>query len=73
MLNAVNELVREHSVHQGILSTCANKINSLAVRLSTFFDIVSIFVSSNPEIAAIAWSSICLVFKVCPPLRRALC
>jgi hypothetical protein len=73
MLNAVNELVREHSVNQGFLSVCANKINSLAVRLSPFFDIVNIFVSSNPEFAAIAWGSIFLVFKVCPPLRRALC
>lgn len=67
MLEAVHKLVSEHSVHQGILSACANKINNLAVRLRPFFDIVSIFVSSNPEFAAIAWGSICLVFKVCPP------
>jgi len=46
------------------LLRCCKKISHFAQRWQPFFEITSIFVSSNPEYAALAWGAIRLLFKV---------
>ena len=42
-------------------------------RLEPYFKIVDIFVSSNPQYAALFWGSLRLVLKVSCNLRAACC
>ncbi|KAF5645963.1 NACHT domain protein [Fusarium tjaetaba] len=62
MLATITEDAKSHPVHSSTLTRCCKGINSIANRLSPFFDIASLFVSSHPEFAALAWGSIRLVF-----------
>jgi len=41
------------------------QIESFSKKLQPYFDILGIFVSSNPEWAAIAWGALRLVLQVC--------
>ncbi|KAF5672847.1 NACHT domain-containing protein [Fusarium circinatum] len=62
ILATIKEDAKSHPVHSSTLTPCCKGINSIANRLSPFFDIASLFVSSHPEFAALAWGSIRLVF-----------
>ncbi|KAI0376424.1 hypothetical protein F5Y04DRAFT_209945 [Hypomontagnella monticulosa] len=62
MLKAIREEVATDSEHGNIFHRCCQKIECLANRLTPFFKVIDIFVSSNPTFAAIAWGSIRLVF-----------
>ncbi|KAF5006337.1 hypothetical protein FDECE_7265 [Fusarium decemcellulare] len=62
MLKAIHQHVESHPVHSSALTRCCRGINSLANRLSPYFDVANLFVSSHPEFAAIAWGSVRLVF-----------
>lgn len=64
MLAVVEQQAKAHPVHKTRLTSCCKKINTLAVKLSPFFDVVSIFVQSHPEYSGIAWGAIRLVFQV---------
>ncbi|KAJ3539608.1 hypothetical protein NM208_g5417 [Fusarium decemcellulare] len=58
MLKATHQHVESHPVHSSALTRCCRGINSLANRLSPYFDVANLFVSSQPEFAAIAWGSL---------------
>ncbi|KAF5608591.1 NACHT domain protein [Fusarium subglutinans] len=62
MLKAIKEDAKSHPVHSSTLTQCCKGINSIANRLSPFFDVAGLFVSSHPEFAALAWGSLRLVF-----------
>ncbi|KAI8628018.1 hypothetical protein F5Y19DRAFT_439227 [Xylariaceae sp. FL1651] len=64
MLKAINQEAESHPVHKTRLTHCCKGIHSFANILSPFFEIVELFVQSHPEIAAIAWGSLRLVFKL---------
>jgi hypothetical protein len=64
MLTTIKEDAKSHPVHSSILTKCCKGINSIANRLSPFFDIAGLFVSSHPEFAALAWGSLRLIFIV---------
>ncbi|KAI0896147.1 hypothetical protein F4806DRAFT_52648 [Annulohypoxylon nitens] len=55
----------DESPTQTRLHSCCRKIDSFAKRWEPFFGITDIFVSSHPDIAALAWGSVRLVFKLC--------
>ncbi|KAF4500985.1 monophenol monooxygenase (tyrosinase) [Fusarium agapanthi] len=62
MLTTIKEDTKSHPVHSSTLTQCCKGINSIENRLSPFFDIAGLFVSSHPEFAALAWGSLRLVF-----------
>ncbi|CCT73318.1 uncharacterized protein FFUJ_09997 [Fusarium fujikuroi IMI 58289] len=62
MLTTIKEDAKSHPVYSSTLTKCCKGINSIANRLSPFFDIAGLFVSSHPEFAALAWGSLRLVF-----------
>ncbi|KAI0862908.1 hypothetical protein F4860DRAFT_102910 [Xylaria cubensis] len=62
MLRAMREQIATKDDDANILSRCCNRIKRLSERLSPFFRVVDIFVSSNPQYAAIAWGAIRLIF-----------
>jgi hypothetical protein len=49
--------------HGRLLAAC-KKIDAFGQTLQAYFQVVDIFVSSNPEWAAIAWGALRLIFKV---------
>jgi hypothetical protein len=64
MLISVHEEVKRHPLQKSILTRCCGQVNGLSSKLSPFFKVVDLFVSSNPTFAAVAWGSIRLVFVV---------
>ncbi|QGI86213.1 hypothetical protein CEK25_012942 [Fusarium fujikuroi] len=62
MLTTIKEDAKSHPVYSSTLTKCCRGINSIANRLSPFFDIAGLFVSSHPGFAALAWGSLRLVF-----------
>ena len=46
------------------LSGLCRKVERFASAFAPFFDVIGIFVQSNPEFAALAWGAIRLVFLV---------
>jgi hypothetical protein len=60
----VRELLAEVSTYQNSskLARLCKRIDEFASAWSPFFDIVGIFIQSNPEFSALAWGAIRLVF-----------
>ncbi len=68
MIAAIQGLVENHPTQKGLLAKCCGRVVDLVTKFEPFFKIVDIFVSSSPEIAALAWGSIRMVFMVTHPL-----
>ncbi|KAH0542496.1 hypothetical protein FGG08_003092 [Glutinoglossum americanum] len=64
MLESISRQVTEHPVHRSRLTTCCRKISSLADTLTPFFEIVGIFVQTNPKYAGLVWGAMRLVFQL---------
>ncbi|KAH6889381.1 hypothetical protein B0T10DRAFT_51746 [Thelonectria olida] len=62
MLQSLLEEIEKHPVQTSLLTRCCHKISNLSTKLSPFFKIFDLFVSSKPEVAAIVWGSIRLIF-----------
>ena len=61
----IRELNRDAShAESGKLNAFCRRIEALSISLSPFFDTIGIFVSSKPEIAALAWGAIRMLFLV---------
>jgi len=64
MLASSQTITQRSPIYQSRLTACLKHVQDFASRLTPFFEIVDIFVSSNPEYAALAWGAIRLVFLV---------
>src|SRR5947207_8848275 len=64
MLAVIKQQAKDHPIHESRLTACCKKISGLAVKLSPFFEVVNIFVQTNPQYIRIAWGAIRLVFQV---------
>jgi hypothetical protein len=64
MLKSVHNEVKRHPLQKSMLTRCCGQVTRLSNKLSPFFKVVDLFVSSNPTFAAVAWGSIRLVFVV---------
>lgn len=64
MLDSVRNQFETHPIHASRCTRIMEPITRLADKLSPFFGIIGIFVSSHPEYAALAWGSIRLVLLV---------
>lgn len=64
MIASAEKIAKSSVIHKTRLTACLNNVRNLADRLAPFFEICSIFVSSNPKVAALVWGSIRLVFQV---------
>ncbi|KAF2185894.1 hypothetical protein K469DRAFT_687714 [Zopfia rhizophila CBS 207.26] len=64
MLQEIGNHAKTHPVHHSRLTKCCKKIHGLAEKLSQYFEIINIFIQSNPEFAALAWGSLRLIFLV---------
>ncbi|KAH7308642.1 hypothetical protein B0I35DRAFT_442341 [Stachybotrys elegans] len=64
MLRSIEAEVKHHPVHKSLLTLCCKKISALSEKLSPFFKVIDILVSSHAEFAAIAWGSVRLVFML---------
>ena len=47
-----------------MLNRCADRVKSFSDKLEPYFEIINIFIQSNPQFAAIAWGAMRLVLKV---------
>jgi membrane protein insertase Oxa1/YidC/SpoIIIJ len=76
MLESIKQLVQEHPVHHSRPTTVCKRIEKFASRLESFFEVISIFVQTNPEYSGLVWGSIRLVFLVrlptCPPSAKSI-
>ncbi|KAL4879912.1 hypothetical protein BJY04DRAFT_219717 [Aspergillus karnatakaensis] len=55
LVRAIEQDVKSHPQNKSLVMLCARKINSLTEKLQPYFDIVNIFVQSNPSYAALVW------------------
>ena len=62
MLDSIREQADSHPSQKTTLAKCCKMISSISERLSPFFEVVNLFVSSHPELAGLAWGSLRLVF-----------
>ncbi|KAH8901103.1 hypothetical protein GQ53DRAFT_835048 [Thozetella sp. PMI_491] len=62
MLEALKHHFATHPLQTSIITRWWKKISALSDRLSPFFSVLDLLVSSHPEFAAIAWGSIRLIF-----------
>ena len=64
MLKEIGNYARAHPIHHSTLTKCCQKIHALAEKLSHYFEIVNIFVQTNPTFSGLAWGSLRLIFLV---------
>lgn len=64
MLASAKETYEQHPVHQSRLKRLFDKLSDFSIRLSPYFDVVNILVSSHPEYSALVWGSIRFLFQV---------
>lgn len=64
MLRAMQDFAESKAGDRTLLERMLARIERISTRLKPFFQVIEIFVSSNPEYAAIAWGSIRLIFMV---------
>jgi len=53
------------------LLACCKSLQRFAQSWEPFFEVTSIFISSNPEYAALAWGAIRLIFQVLLKIEKA--
>jgi hypothetical protein len=66
MIRSIQAECERNVVNNGRFKTCIERISIMSERIGPFFDIVGIFVSSNPEYAALVWGAVRLIFLVHP-------
>lgn len=64
MLNSLETLLLNHPAQKSKLTACCARIAGVAYRLGPFFDVINIFIQSNPEYSAPVWGSLRLIFMV---------
>ncbi len=64
MLDAIQGQAEQHPSHKTVLARCCKLIAEVSTRLSPYFNVINIFVSSHPELAGLVWGSLRLVFVV---------
>jgi len=64
MLENIKELVQQHPVHHSRLTNVCKRIDRFASKLESFFEVISIFVQTNPEYSGLVWGTIRLIFLV---------
>lgn len=63
MIRDLQAKVKQHQSSKRLPDLC-KRIEQLSTSLGPFFDVVNIFISSNPEFSALAWGAIRFVFVV---------
>jgi len=64
MLESARQAFELHPLHRSLLGSCFEALGNLAVRLSPFFDVINIFIQSNPDIASLVWGSLRFMFQM---------
>lgn len=64
MLESVRQIAEGHPAHQSCLTKVCRRIDNFASRLESFFEIIDIFVHTNPQYSGLVWGAIRLVFLV---------
>jgi hypothetical protein len=64
MISDTQALAEGHPVHARKLTSLARKLHDFSSRLEPYFEIVNIFVQAKPEIAALVWGSLQMLFQV---------
>lgn len=63
LLNTTKEYRRRYS--SGGFAKFLDRVNPFLAQLNSFSNIIKIFVSSDPNFAALVWGSVALVLEVC--------
>ncbi|KAI1376305.1 hypothetical protein F4677DRAFT_419535 [Hypoxylon crocopeplum] len=61
MVHDLRERVKKYQAHKKLYHLC-QRVERVSSALSPFFDVVNIFIQSNPEYSALVWGAIRLVF-----------
>lgn len=64
MLESIRQICQSNPVHSSRLTRFAQKLQNFAVKLNPYFEVVNIFVQTNPLYAGLVWGTIRLVFQV---------
>ncbi|KAF2107029.1 hypothetical protein BDV96DRAFT_654121 [Lophiotrema nucula] len=64
LLQAVRALSENHFLHKSRYKTCARKITQFGQSFAPYFEVINIFVQTNPEYAGLVWGSIRLILKL---------
>ncbi|KAF7540539.1 hypothetical protein G7Z17_g12163 [Cylindrodendrum hubeiense] len=64
MLKGAADLLRKHSAQPSKLRASIAAVDRIASRWRPYFNVVDVFVQSNPEYAALAWGSLRVMFQM---------
>lgn len=64
MVQSIKQLIEEHPVHQTQLTKVCKRIENFAGKIESFFEVIGIFVQTNPQYSGLVWGAIRLVFLI---------
>ncbi|OCL05745.1 hypothetical protein AOQ84DRAFT_322474, partial [Glonium stellatum] len=64
MLASVRKVYETHSLQRPRLKRFFQKLGNLAGRLTPYFEVVNIFVQSNPQYASLVWGTLRFIFQL---------
>ncbi|OQV09527.1 hypothetical protein CLAIMM_13640 [Cladophialophora immunda] len=64
MLQSINQLSETHFLHRSRFTACAKRIRRFSDKFGPYFEVINIFVQTNPEYSGLVWGILRLVFQL---------
>lgn len=64
MLRSIEAQYETHFLHQSRFKVCAKHIRSFGDKFAPFFDVINIFVQTNPQYSGLVWGSLRLIYQL---------
>lgn len=64
MLQSIRIQSENHFLHQSRYKACAQQIRRFSEKFAPFFEVINIFVQTNPEYSGLVWGTVRLIFQL---------